>query len=82
MMIDRHRYVIVKKTCFCWECQEPIEKKTICINNKEKFYHDVCYSKLRMLLRKLYGLPHTTMSTSAKLSNKWSLENFTNECMI
>lgn len=48
MMIDRHRYVIVKKTCFCWECQEPIEKKIICINNKEKFYHDVCYSKLRI----------------------------------
>lgn len=82
MMIDRHRFVIVKKTCFCCECKELIEKKTICINNKDKFYHDACYSKLRMLLRKIYDLPYTTMSKSAKLSNKWSLDNFTNECAI
>ena len=82
MMIDRHRFVIVKKICFCRECKELIEKKTICINNKDKFYHDACYSKLRLLLRKIYGLPYTTMNTSAKLSNKWSIENFTNEFAI
>ena len=35
MMVDHHRFVIVKKTCFCWECQERIEKTTICINNKD-----------------------------------------------
>ena len=81
-MIDRHRFVIVEKKCFCWECKELIEKTTICINTKDKFYHDACYSKLRLLLRKLYGLSYTTMSTSAKLSNKWSLENFANEGMI
>ena len=81
-MIDRHRFVIVKKKCFCWECKELIEKTTICINAKDKFYHDACYSKLRMLLRKLYGLHYTTMSTSAKLSNKWSLEYFANEGVI
>lgn len=71
MMIDRHRFVILKNTCFCWECQELIEKTTICISNKDKFYHDGCYSKLRMLLRKLYGLPHATMSASTKRSNEY-----------
>ena len=78
-MIDRHRFMIAKKAYVCWECQGVIEKTTMCVYSKVSFYHDLCYSKLRILLHRVYGLPQTTMSSSAKLSNKWSLENFPKE---
>ena len=82
LMIDRHRFIIAKKAYVCWECQGIIEKTTVCVCGKVSFYHDVCYFKLRILLRRVYGLPQTTMSSSAKLSNKWLFENFPKEEML
>ena len=81
-MIDRHRFLIAKQAYVCWECQGVIKKTTMCVCSKVSFYHDVCYFKLRILLRRVYGLPQTTMSSSAKLSNKWLFENFPKEEML
>ena len=75
MKPKKYRRVVAKKEHICKECKNSIAKDEICVQGGSDYYHDDCYSALRLMLEEVYRAPKLTKTVAKKLTIEWHLEH-------
>jgi hypothetical protein len=74
MKPKKHRRVVAKKEHICKECKNSIAKEEICVQGGSDYYHDDCYSALKLMLEEVYHAPKLTETVAKKLTIELYLE--------